>query len=194
MKSTNGTLVYARQHKHGLTLPQQSAIDLLASGKTDTETAELLGLSRVAVSKWRLYDPVFQAALNRRRAEVWGAGCERLRALIPKALDTLTDALEEKDSPNRLKAALEVLRLVRLPAPVPAGPTAPEEIVRGLVEARIAAKRAERDRYLSSMDRMVESMHSPFKQEYEAEEREARVEVLAELEAKLSEEGETDAG
>src|SRR5262249_297628 len=137
MKSTNGTLVYARQHKHGLTLPQQSAIDLLASGKTDTETAELLGLTRVAVSKWRLYDPVFQASLNRRGAEVWGAGCARLRALIPKALATLAEALEEKDPPTRLKAALEVLRLARLPAPVPAGPTAPEEIVRALVEARI---------------------------------------------------------
>jgi hypothetical protein len=35
MKSI-GTPVYARQHKGGLTLPQQSAIDLLASGKNDT--------------------------------------------------------------------------------------------------------------------------------------------------------------
>jgi hypothetical protein len=57
----NGTPIYARQHKRGLTLPQLTAVDLLASGKTDTETAELLSLSRTCVSKWRLYDPIFQA-------------------------------------------------------------------------------------------------------------------------------------
>ena len=59
-------------------LPQLNAIDLLPPGKTDTEAAELLGLHRTTVTKWRLYDPVFQAALNRRRAEAWGprpAGC-----------------------------------------------------------------------------------------------------------------------
>jgi hypothetical protein len=136
MKS-NGTPVYARQHKRGLTLPQQSAIDLLASGKTDTETAELLGLSRVAVSKWRLYDPVFQAALNQRRAEVWGAGCDRLRALVPKALDALADELDNKDNPNRLKAAVEVLKLAQLPAgKAGIGATDAEEIVRGVVVTR----------------------------------------------------------
>ena len=70
MKKTpsDGTPVYARQHKHGPTLAQLNAIDLLASGKTDTEAAELLHLSRTAITKWRLYDPVFQAALNQRRA------------------------------------------------------------------------------------------------------------------------------
>jgi hypothetical protein len=136
MKS-NGTPVYARQHKRGLTLPQQSAIDLLASGKTDTETAELLGLSRVTVSKWRLYDPVFQAALNQRRAEVWGAGCDRLRSLVPKALDTLADELDNRDNPHRLKAAIEVLKLAQQPAGAAGiGSTNAEEIVRMIVLAR----------------------------------------------------------
>jgi hypothetical protein len=43
MAKTNGTSVYTRQHRHGLTLAQQSAIDLLVTGKNDTETAQLLG-------------------------------------------------------------------------------------------------------------------------------------------------------
>jgi hypothetical protein len=133
----NGTAVYQRQHKRGLTLPQLNAIDLLASGKTDKETAELLSLSRTCVTKWRLYDPVFQAALNRRRAEVWGSGIDRLRSLIPKALDALADELENRDSPNRLKAAGEILRLAHLPADaLRTGPTEPEEIVRRIVEGR----------------------------------------------------------
>jgi Homeodomain-like domain len=133
-----GTLVYARQHAHGLTLPQQSAVDLLASGKTDTEAAELLGLHRTTVSKWRAYDPAFQAALNRRRAEVWASGVDRLRSLVPKALDALADELDKPGSPNRLKAAGEILRLAQLPAvaTLTTGPTEAEEIVRELVARR----------------------------------------------------------
>jgi hypothetical protein len=138
MKS-NGTPVYARQHKGGLTLAQQNAIDLLAAGKTDTETAELLQLSRVTVTKWRLYSPTFQAALNQRRAEVWGAGIDRLRCLIPKALDALAQELEDRDSPNRVKAAVEILRLAQLPAGWhQIGPAEAEEIVRQIVKARRA--------------------------------------------------------
>jgi hypothetical protein len=137
MKSKNGTPVYARQHKGGLTLPQQSAIDLLASGKTDTEAAELLQLSRVTVTKWRLYSPTFQAALNQRRSAVWGAGVDRLRSLVSKALDALADELDNRDNPDRLKAAVEVLKLARLPSVYTGiGPTDPEELVREIVSAR----------------------------------------------------------
>lgn len=135
--NADGTVVYQRQHKRGLTLPQQNAIDLLASGKTDKETAELLNLSRTCITKWRLYDPVFQAALNTRRAEVWGAGIDRLRSLIPMALGALADELGNPESPNRVKAASEILRLARLPEDaLKTGPTDPEEIVRRVVEQR----------------------------------------------------------
>jgi hypothetical protein len=58
---------------------------------------------------------VFQAALNQRRADVWGSGIDWLRSLIPKALDALAEEMETHDSPNRLKAAGEVLHLARLP-------------------------------------------------------------------------------
>jgi hypothetical protein len=129
------TLGYQRLHRRGLTLPQQSAVDLLACGKTDAETAQLLKLHRVTVTRWRLYDPVFQAALNQRRAEIWSAGIDLLRSLIPKALDALADELENPYS--RLKAALEILRLAGLPGnALTIGPTNAEEIVRGIVTER----------------------------------------------------------
>ena len=67
-QSVNGTPVYARQHSRGLTLPQLNAVDLLAAGRTDTQAAAALGLHRTTLTKWRLYDVAFQAALNRRRA------------------------------------------------------------------------------------------------------------------------------
>jgi hypothetical protein len=136
----NGTPIYARQHKRGLTLSQQNAVDLLAAGKTDTETAELLKLSRTCITKWRLYDPVFQAALNVRRAEVWAVGVDRLRSLIPKALNTLAEELENRDSPNRLKAASEILKLAQLSAgSLGIGPTDADEIVLRIVERKRAS-------------------------------------------------------
>lgn len=134
--SENGTAVYQRQHKRGLTMPQLSAIDLLAGGKTDKETAELLGLSRTCVTKWRCYSPVFQAALNRRRAEIWGAAADRLRSLIPQALDVLAGALNSGYVPSQMKAALAILRLVSFSAAQKIGPDDPETIVRGVVDRR----------------------------------------------------------
>jgi hypothetical protein len=189
--SAHGTQGYARLHRRGLTVAQQSAVDLLAGGNNDTETAELLKLARPTVSKWRLYDPAFQAALNARRAEVWGAGLDRLRALIPQALDAVGDALAGDNPAARLKAAGMVLSLARLPDPAPAGPTSAADILAALVEARKDAKQAERDKHLCKTDRMLASMRSPSREEAEAAEREARAEVLAELEAQLGPEEES---
>jgi hypothetical protein len=138
-KPTNNgvTPIYARQHSRTPTLPQLNAIDLLAAGKTDKETAELLNLDRTTVTKWRLYDPVFQAALNRRRGEVWSTGIDRLRSLIPKALDALADAVEDGNHPHRVKAAVELLRLVPISEETfSVGPTDADGIVRRIAYQR----------------------------------------------------------
>jgi hypothetical protein len=178
-----GTQSYARLHKAGLTLAQQSAVDLLAGGKNDTETAEALNVNRVTVSKWRLYDPVFQAELNRRRAELWGCAMDRLRGLVPKALATLDDALENGSWAVKLKAADGVLQLAQLPdAGSGIGPTDAEEIMNKLVKARRRAKRAARLAGLSETDRLLAEMELFSPQQAEAEKREARTEILAELE------------
>ena len=124
----------AQPYPHGLTLAQLNAADLLAAGKNDTETADAAGLNRVTVTRWRLYSPEFRAALADRRAAVWGAAADRLRALLPQAIDALADALQESDTPDRVTVALAVLRLAGPIPLVPAGPTDPDEIVRGVVE------------------------------------------------------------
>jgi hypothetical protein len=178
----NGTQNYARLHCHGLTLPQQNAVDLLAGGKNDTQVAGLLKLSRVTVTRWRLYSPEFQAALNRRRAEVWGTGVDRLRSLIPQALDVLGEALTNGDQAAKLKAAGMVLEIARLPDPAPSGPTSAEDIIAAQVKERYSARRTRR-------------LHEEFQDEEQAEdEREAQEEVLAELEARLSETTEVGGG
>ena len=124
----------AQPYPHGLTLAQLNAADLLAAGKNDTETADAAGLNRVTVTRWRLYSPEFRAALADRRAAVWGAAADRLRALLPQAIDALADALQESDTPDRVNVALAVLKLAGPIPLVPVGPTDPDEIVRGVVE------------------------------------------------------------
>jgi hypothetical protein len=136
MQATNG---YKRQH--GLTVAQQNAIDLLATGKTDGQTAEAVGLHRVTVTKWRLYDPWFQAELNRRRLDLWGVAAERLRNLAAKALDVIERELE---SPFPEAAARDVLKMTGLDkAGPPTGPTDPErDIIGPRVQARLDEKQA----------------------------------------------------
>ncbi|MBT2729196.1 helix-turn-helix domain-containing protein [Bacillus sp. ISL-75] len=49
------------KREHGLTVEQYNAIDLLITGKSDQETADIIGVNRVTVTKWRNYDLHFRA-------------------------------------------------------------------------------------------------------------------------------------
>lgn len=102
-------------HKgHGLTVEQLNAIDLLVTGISDREVAEKVGVSRQTVNGWRLNNLVFQAQLNRQREEIWGISKDRMRALVPKALDRIEKTLEDAGDQNGSKVALEVVRAAGL--------------------------------------------------------------------------------
>lgn len=120
------------------TSQQQSAIDLLLSGKNDRETAEAIGVHRTTVTRWRLYHPLFQAELNRRRKELYGAAADRLRSLLPAALDILTEELAGGD--KKVQLALKLLQLSGIDKlPAPAGDPGPEPVI----DKRVAAQRCE---------------------------------------------------
>jgi hypothetical protein len=121
------------QPRRALSPQQQAAVELLSAGKTDKQTAETLSLPAERVAKWRLYDPIFQGALNACRAEVWQMSIDRLRSMIPQALDTLAEELSRADTPDRCKLALDILRLAKLPDIAPQGPADPDTIVRQAV-------------------------------------------------------------
>jgi hypothetical protein len=121
------------QSRRELSEQQQAAVELLAAGKTDKEAARALNLPGDFVVKWRMHDPVFQAALNACRAEAWRAGIDRLRSMVPKALDALAEELNRADNPERCKIALDILRLAKLTDIPPQGPEEPETIVRQAV-------------------------------------------------------------
>ena len=119
-----------------LTPQQEAAADLLAVGATVTDVAAKVGVTRQTVSEWLNQDPSFQATFNRRRQDLWDRASDRLRALVPKALDALENAISEGDA----KAALGVLKAAGLyDLKRPDGPTSAED-------ARSAAKDEERAR------------------------------------------------
>lgn len=136
-----------------LTVAQLSAVDLLAGGKNDAETADALHLHRVTVTRWRNYSPAFRAALAERRRAVWGSAADKLRALLPKALDTLAAELENGD--DKATVALALLKLAG-PLPLTADePTDPDEVVRGIVAAeRDAHRQREHDEGFGTLDEL----------------------------------------
>jgi hypothetical protein len=99
------TLPYKRSR--GLNAHQHNAIDLLITGATDAATAQAVGVHPNTVTKWRLYDPLFQTEFNRRRAEAWSGASDALRLVIPMALDTMRDQLQV--GPNRGRLALDFI-------------------------------------------------------------------------------------
>jgi hypothetical protein len=122
--------------------PEQSAaVDLLATGRTIGETAEALEMPVQTVHEWCRSHPAVQAELNTRRQELWTGTTDRLRALLPKALEVLAEELKGE---NRLHAAVHVLKACRLyGAELPLGPTDVGEIV--IVEKERVKQRQQRE-------------------------------------------------
>lgn len=111
--------------KWALSPPQLAAVDLLAVGKNLTEAAEAVGVTRQTVSEWLNQHDGFRAAVNQRRHELWAAVTDRLRSLVPKALDTLEEGL----TAGNVQAALGLLKAAGLHGlAAPSGPTTPEAI------------------------------------------------------------------
>jgi hypothetical protein len=110
-----------------LTPQQETAVALLASGKTVTDTAQAIEVTRQTVSEWLHHHPGFQAALNNRRQELWEGMTDTLRGLLPKALAVLTRELEGE---HPLPAAVHVLKACGLYGVLPPrGPTEVEDAV-----------------------------------------------------------------
>jgi hypothetical protein len=93
-----------------LNIRQEQALALILEGKRDREAAEALGVNRETVTGWRLYHPAFKAKLNEARRTLWEENLDRLRRLLPLAVDTLEDILNNPEHPQRWKVALELVK------------------------------------------------------------------------------------
>jgi hypothetical protein len=110
-----------------LTPQQETAVDLLAFGATVTDAAATVKVSRQTVSEWRNHHAGFQAVLNARRRELFAENQERLRSLVPKALETLEGSLGDKR--QAMATAVHILKAAGLYGlPEPSGSIHVDEI------------------------------------------------------------------
>jgi hypothetical protein len=123
-----------------LSAQQLAAVDMLSTGASITATAEAVGVTRQTVSEWANRDPQFRAALNRRRAEVWAEQKDRVRALLPKAVERIERAFQADDG-DSLRAALALLKLAGLGELHETGPTDPETVTQEDFLVSIAGKK-----------------------------------------------------
>lgn len=116
-----------------LTIEQEKALPLLMTGLSDREVAEQVGVRRETVTKWRNHHPAFRAELNRLRGELHDQTLNGLRNLIPQAIAALADVLADRDHGDRVRVALEMLKMVRLPDDFPSyhGPETAEDVLEG---------------------------------------------------------------
>lgn len=119
-------------HPSELTIQQQNAIDLLASGVGVVKASEALGLNRHTITRWRTKNPFFIAELNAKRKEIWSDAQERLRGMVTKAIDVMESALDDGDS----KIAVEVLKTVNIYGCVsaPRGSTSSDVVMTEMAE------------------------------------------------------------
>jgi len=92
-----------------LTPAQLTALGALAAGQSDGQAAEAAGVDAAQVAAWRDSDALFAATLNRRRAGQWEEQGDRLRGLIPRAVDALGACLDSEDPKTALAAARVIL-------------------------------------------------------------------------------------
>lgn len=124
-----------------LTPRQLHAADLLVSGKNDRETAEAVGVTRVTVTRWRLYHLGFRAAVSRRRKETFGVASDRLRGLLHRAIDVLETQLASED-PKVQMAAIRLM--ISLSRQCPLQPSDEPESSREILEREAREYRLQR--------------------------------------------------
>ena len=160
-----------------LTVEQETAVDLLLTGKSDREVAEIVGVSRWTIQQWRTGHPVVMATIEQRRAEVWGTTGERLRSLMAKAVDNLAAAVES----GSLRASVELLKCTSMYGGVVnvLSETDPEKIIKAQAEAQVQREGIPLDANHDALIRLTENTRF----------HERRQEIEAELWAQYGEDG-----
>jgi hypothetical protein len=84
------------------------AAEVIAIGGTYRNAGDIVGRSKRTIVRW-MADPVFGRKVADLRAERLSEVTGRLAELAPRAVDVLSDALEDEKAWVRLRAATDVL-------------------------------------------------------------------------------------
>ena len=97
---------------------QDQALKMMLAGRTDSEIAARLGVTRQTVNYWRNRDDNFRRVLCTERQEVWQAIRNEMSAMYMESVGVLRKHLKSKDPKLQLKAAIQVLNLHDLKAAI----------------------------------------------------------------------------
>jgi hypothetical protein len=111
-----------RTPEHPLTSQQQTAIEHLAAGKSVSESADLVGVSRRSIQLWLKSDPHFRAAYNSWRTQTTLNTQARLLAMADAAATAVGKAIEAGNT----TAALAILKGMGMVTPPKIGAETPE--------------------------------------------------------------------
>ena len=120
----------------GLTHKQISAIALLLLGLTDQQTADEVGVHRVTVTRWRLYNLRFQAELNRRSSEMFNVFRRRLMLLALKSASVLEQSIDRGEAASSMGVFRTIVSRTDL-----LNPTGPDDLD-SLVQAAVGSYQA----------------------------------------------------
>jgi hypothetical protein len=98
---------------------QRVALATLVHGATASDVARSAGVTPGTVRRWLRSDPPFIAAFNVALAERENRPRQALAALAAKAVAVVREALHGYAEPGELKAAVEVVKLLKLNQPAP---------------------------------------------------------------------------
>ena len=101
------------QPELSLTPRQQQALQVLLTGGTHTEAAEVANVTRETACRWRHRNANFIAALNQARLDLAQDFHDGLRALLPDALTALRDGLTTENINTRVRVAATLFRTGR---------------------------------------------------------------------------------
>jgi hypothetical protein len=115
-----------------LTDRQRRAAALLALGHPDKRVCADTGVNRSTLWRWRKSHPAFRAELASRRENLWLNSADRLRSLMPRALNVLAEHMRSNYDRTSFRAAVSVLKLAGAQKMVaaPNEPTDPLDVVR----------------------------------------------------------------
>jgi hypothetical protein len=113
---------------------QRTALAALAHGQSETTAARLARVSPGKVRRWLRDDPTFLAAYWTALSERDGCPRAELAALGLKAVAVLRAALDGDTDSNEVRAAIEVIKLLRLDEPAPSRATDPAAASRAIAQ------------------------------------------------------------
>ena len=125
-----------------LTEKQHLAIKEILNGKTDSEVAETVGVTRKTINQWRNNNPFFMAELGAQRKKAWEIFMDEYRELLTSSFQTVKTAIKDGDVKTAIwfmeSAGVDAVIRKHIGMEAPEGLDDPDEILkrRAYLEAR----------------------------------------------------------